>query len=310
MTTYVYTEPSLRNQQVNLLTNSRPGVQARIVELTSTLVNNASGVAGTTVTDALNTLAALITAGDAWDHVVKDLGDLPAPVGGFYDLTSGSWAFAASLDLGANVIRVPLGETVLMKGMGWNKNIAAVLASGGTRALEVDGTAVVETMHLSSDNFETVYVNNAAAQLWLRDCLIENMDDGPSPIALKAGTYLRVSGGRIIGTAGVLPAGVFVDGAFTDIYLEGVVGSFLAALLTRNSGAQGAVTVSGCRVESNCTRAINWAAANVPTQGMSIIGNRWNIATAYTGITAATARVNMKSNLGSAGLLQETAIVP
>ena len=308
MTTYIYTEPSLRNQQVNVLAQSRASVQAHIVELTSTLVNNLSGVAGTTVTDALNTLAALITAGDPWDHVVRSVADLPAPAGGFYDLTSGSWAIANSLSLNtANTIRVPSGATCLIKGMGWNKGITAGVTGAGV--LRVDGTAIVETLFMSSLNLATVVMNNANARLWLQDCTVENLDDGTDCISLTLGQYFSMRGGRV--TADVtLPQGANVLGNFTSILLDGVVGNSLAALLKWSAGVVGSVRVSDCRVESNCTKAINWPVGNVPTQGMAIVGNAWNLAAPYTGIVSTTARVNMKANLGNAGLLTETAIAP
>ncbi len=256
-----------------------------------------------TVLLALDTLS-------PWDHVITKLADFPAPAGGIISLTSGSWAISGVIDLGANMLRVPLGENVLIKGMGWGSALRSLFGSGGTTVLDVRGTALLESLNLYTDSSSTLLLDNADAQCWCRDCYIENQDDGASPVSLSLGTYFHMSGGRIVGGAGVLPDGISVDGNFTDIYLEGVTGSGVASLLRRTAGTQGAVSVVGCRVESDCTRAINWAAANVPTQGMDIVGNRWNIATAYTGIAYNTARVVMRANMNNAGLLTETAITP
>jgi hypothetical protein len=57
------------------------------------------------------------------------------------------------------------------------------------------------------------------------------------------------------------------------------------------------------------TRGINWA-ASIPTGGLSIVGNNFNMATPFTGFTHATLRVNSKANTRDTALMSETPIVP
>jgi len=78
----------------------------------------------------------------AWDTIVQVLGDLPAPVAGVIDLTSGSYAFKNAIALGVNRLRVAAGQSVLLKGMGATK----ILSGAGSSLIEVAGDAIFETL--------------------------------------------------------------------------------------------------------------------------------------------------------------------
>jgi hypothetical protein len=68
-------------------------------------------------------------------------------------------------------------------------------------------------------------------------------------------------------------------------------------------------TIMGNTVATT-TRAINWTAANVPTLGLLIVGNTFNVTTPFNGFDRTSARVNVKANSGPSGLLSETSLVP
>jgi hypothetical protein len=308
MTTYALTSQTSARQQLRVSLANRAVCQSDVLALLASLIDNDSSVPGVTVKDALNNLLTAIPLASPWDYVVRSLADLPAPVGGFIDLTTGSWAFAADLDITPSVLRVQTGQSVLLKG--FNKTISTGVA--GTRVLEVNGTALVESLNLFSANNDVVYLANAASQLQMQNCSVQNGDDGTSCVNLHSGAYFRMFGGELINVPGTGAPGLVITGNFTDILLDGVRVDGCAQGVFLGAGTVGACSVIGCRCESNCTNAIQWASAFIPTQGLLIVGNRWNLAagSCFNGFTAASARVNAKANAYSAGLLTETAIVP
>jgi hypothetical protein len=308
MTTYALTSQTSARQQLRVSLANRAVCQSDVLALLASLIDNDSSVPGVTVRDALNNLLTAIPLATPWDHVVRSLADLPAPVGGFINLTTGSWAFAADIDITPDVLRVEAGQTVLLKG--FNKTISTGVA--GTRVLEVNGVAVCETLHLVSANTDVVRMNVAGAKLELQNCSIENQDDGTSCVNLALGTSFRMYGGYLYNVAGTGAPGVVATGNFGDILLEGVTADGCDELILHGAGTQNACSVIGCRCESNCVYGIQWASASIPTQGLAVVGCRFNLAIAnvFNGFTAASARVNAKANTYSGGLMHETAIVP
>jgi hypothetical protein len=308
MVTYAFTSTSLARQRLRLIGQNRVAAEAEVLELLASLVTNDSSVAGATVKEALNNLLAGIAAATPWDHVVKSLSDLPSPAGGFIDLTTGSWAIAADLDITPSVLRVPSTETVLVKG--FNKTIRIGIA--GSRVLEVDGTALIESLSFDSENGDVIYLNSATSELQLQNCTVFNGDDGTSCINLHSGAYFRMFGGELINVPTAGAPGLVITGNFTDVLLDGVRISGCAQGVLLGAGTVGACSILGCRCESNCVNAIQWASGSIPTQGLVVVGNRFNLAAAscFNGFTPASARVNCKANLYNAGLLTETAIVP
>lgn len=134
------------------------------------------------------------TGGTAWDHVVSSLADLPAPVAGVIELTDGSWAFKAPIDLGANVLSVPSGVSVLMKGMGgFNEK---VLSGDASRVLLIEGNAHIETLTIEA-------VNGAAVELATNASLASllcEFDGDAQGVTMSAGLW-RDSMSRVVGDA-------------------------------------------------------------------------------------------------------------
>lgn len=84
----------------------------------------------------------------AFDHVVESVADLPAAVAGVRTLTSGSWAFVEAVDIGTDILRVPSGTTVLLKGMGGFSQ--KMLSGSGGAVLDIQGSAYIETLSVNA----------------------------------------------------------------------------------------------------------------------------------------------------------------
>lgn len=233
-----------------------------------------------------------------WDHVVRSLSDLPTPAAGLINLTAGSWAFPAALDIGANIIVVPGGVECHLKG--W---AGRFLTGSSTNLIAVNGVAFLETMALSNDAPLLLSGVGALCTCLACDiyavsaCVLSTIDFG----------YLQVIGGfwqRFAGT----PAGLYIAGDLDHVQISGVIGRGLTNFILHDSGAVQQCTVRGC--VDDATNGINWAAANIPSEGLLVVGNEFSGATPFNGFVVGDARVNCKANLGSGGLLSETAIVP
>jgi hypothetical protein len=400
MTTYAYTADPLARQHVKLATANRATVPANVLALVASLIDNDSSVAGTTVKDALNNLVAL----SAWDHVVQSVADLPTPVAGNRTLTTGSWAFAAPVNIGDTTLYVPAGTTVYLRGMGHDKLLTNT--GGGVDAILVEGTASIDglsvystagrTLELASstgavqasgcrweaggafptaivdghlqdtgstylnsgtgvcmatfsggegvdlsgcsvtaDNnaaavqfvtanrFEAIntrfasnapsgdpvfLVNNANAVLRLVDSVIAFDAASVHGLRVTSADSVTITGGRFEGSSNgyglVFFGGGTVSGA---IMLDGVNFANITRGISYASGTIRAASVVGCRFKG--TTGMTWAAASVPTLGLAIVGNIFDVTTPFSGFTAASAGVNAKANMDTAGLMTETAIV-
>lgn len=332
----------------------------------------------------------------AWDHIVEELADLPAPVAGVITLTDGSWAFKGSVDVGPNVVRVPSGTTVLLKGMGGFGE--KVLSGDDTRVLLLEGSAYIETLDIDAPAGAAVELTTNAS-LTTRSCHFTGDSQG---VTMSAGlwrdTLSRITGGAeamvftggalnlsqtrfLAGTEAALAAsgpdvtevfmqgctlnassvntvrwdcpsgffhavdtefvcgdptspcflslvalglqfagglfdgaggqGLLIDGNITRmLQLLGVQGFDLASFLEYSSGTVRQATVQGCATFSDVAVGVTWAAANIPTNGLSLVGNTFDTATPLSGFAATDARVNSKANVAAGALMAETAIVP
>ncbi len=84
-----------------------------------------------------------------------------------------------------------------------------------------------------------------------------------------------------------------------------------ADFVRRTGGTVNRATVMGNTLTGTGTAsAINWPAANMPTLGLAVVGNNFNVTTPFSGFTQASTRVNSKANVSASGLMSETAIVP
>lgn len=335
----------------------------------------------------------------AWDHIVTGLADLPTPVAGVITLTDGSWAFKASVDIGANVVHVPAGTTVLLKGMGGFGE--KVLSGSDTRVLLIEGSAYIETLTVEADNGgggAAVELANVAflqsqscrflgdtqgvtmsAGLW-RDSL-SRVTGGTEAMVMTGGTLnfsqtrllagteaalsasgpdvlevflqgcnlnasststvrwdcpsgffyamdtelicgdatsacflnlvalgLQFVGGVFDGAGGI---GLLIDGNITRmLQLSGVQGFDLASFVEHSSGTVRQATMQGCATFSDVAVGVTWAAADIPTNGLALVGCNFDTATPLSGFTEADARVNLKACTLGGALMPETPIVP
>jgi hypothetical protein len=81
------------------------------------------------------------------------------------------------------------------------------------------------------------------------------------------------------------------------------------SFVKRTAGTVNRATIMGNTVAVTAV-GLSWASASIPTLGLLIVGNTLNVTTPFSGFTRGDARVNSKANLGSSGLLSETALVP
>ena len=232
-----------------------------------------------------------------FDHVVRTVSDLPDPVGGFIDLTTGSWAFAAPITL-PGVLRVAAGQTVYIHGMGWNN----VVSNTGA-VLRCDGTAVVEAMAMESTTARCILVNNANAELWLSNC---SLDANTECVNVTLGS-------RFHATAGLWVAGgdgLVIDGDVDELTLLGVTAD-VTDFVDYNAGTVRSCILSSCQATPSAFGVV-WPAANIPSAGLLIDGCHFsqNTAALFNGFSAASARVNVKAVTHQVGLQTETAIVP
>jgi hypothetical protein len=110
------------------------------------------------------------------------------------------------------------------------------------------------------------------------------------------------------GRANSFTTGLRIQANCESIVVHGITAINGADFLLRSSGTVNRANVVGCTV-ANMTRGINWS-ATLPTGGLSIVGNNFNMATPFTGFTHTTARVNSKANTRDTALMSETPIVP
>ena len=241
-------------------------------------------------------------ARESWDNVVDTMADLPTPVGGppgLINLTAGSWFFRSTLAIGNNIIVVPAATTCHLKGI-WGKTLSGI----ATNVIAVNGAAILETMQVSGD--ATLLLSGVDG---ICHCI------GCDLYGVSANVFTTVSwgdfswiGGRW-GTAAGTPDGLRIGCLVRRILLDGVQTDVnLAAMVRWVVGIVDSALISNCNTPANF--GIVWPAANIPVQGMAIMGNNFNSAVPFSGFTAASARVNAKGNMGGAGPITETPIVP
>lgn len=307
MTVYLTANDNRSGQKVRLLTNT----QSDSVEVSF---------------DPL-----VIPTGAAFDYIVETVADLPAPVAGYHQLTTGSWAIKNALNLGTNALRVQNGETVYLQGMGWDK----LITTSHNNGILVAGNLLCKGLALTTTGTTAVSVGASVGGTWQQfdDCNFaagstgftigggstENvrlnntrMTATSEGLYISANTVVKVYvhgcyaaanyGCRIPGNCGYLSISQSLfTGTSRGIYYTagGGGGNMAAASFTNNqfSGASGG--------------AIDWPSADLPGQGLLVVGNALNGVSAYAGHTPASARANYKANCrAGTTLLTETAIVP
>lgn len=105
------------------------------------------------------------------------------------------------------------------------------------------------------------------------------------------------------GRCGSYTTGLSINANCESIVLQGVTATSGADFVKWNSGTVNRAQVSGNTV-SVTTNGIDWAAASIPTIGLSVIGNMFNVSNAtspFVNFTHLTARVNAKANFRVGG---------
>lgn len=258
-----------------------------------------------------------------FDVVVRTLADLGTPVAGYYQLATGSYAFAASLNLGTNGLQVPVGETAYIKGIGWEHTQTSSAANG----LLVDGTALIESMRVTTTGANGVQVTGAYVQF--KACEFIGATNGMVISGAGAGTVIVDNGLFTGGTDGIVidansGTRLWIDGSWvigtTDaILVDGNVGYISVSQgrlqsatngIRRNAGTVTNVRVDNC--EFNAPVGINWASANVPQAGLLVTNNIFLTTPPWSGHNPASAKVmyRVNSNVDTGSLETETTIVP
>jgi len=106
--------------------------------------------------------------------------------------------------------------------------------------------------------------------------------------------------------------GLVVDGGITALVLDGTTAENMTTFLRWSSGAVSTAQVVACETAGNVTNGIDWAAANIPSRGLLVVGTSFGsaAANAFVNFTESDARVNVKACSAAGALLTETAIVP
>jgi hypothetical protein len=149
--------------------------------------------------------------------------------------------------------------------------------------------------------------------LFMTDCLVVPTGNGAPCVSIGPASSLNIRGGELRSAAGTPGDGVSVNGNIAGgLQVIGVTGDSLDDFVAWSSGTVNRAMVANCDTASTVSTGVDWAAANIPTNGLIEWGNQFNTTSgnAYQNHTAATARVNRKGNTHNAGLSQETAIVP
>lgn len=232
-----------------------------LVELLASIIGNTSMVPGNTVEDALNNLLGA-TGTSAWDVIVEDLSDLPAPVAGFIDLPDGSYAFKNPINVGADVLRVPAGGSVLLKGMGGFSE--KVITGAGAQVLRVEGSARLETLNLAATAGDALSIDGAVEAMLCQYSAV----GADRAVFLETGLY-RDSLSRI--TGGDLGGLVIADGE-ANLSQCRMLGGLLHALEVQGATTSN-VELSACFLQSSDadTMLINATVCDLMVQDTEIV---------------------------------------
>lgn len=238
----------------------------------------------------------------SWDHIVTAKADLPAAVGGWIDLTSGSWFFSASVALGTDKLRVPVGNAVRLFGNTWRQQVTGT----GAVVLQVEGTAQLDGMYLSCSGGEALVVAHAGAFVHACECYFVSTAAPAVEVInvidyVQSGCHLESTANHALQIAGGTAGQVVTDRC---VLLGATTG------VQHSSGTGTSFRL--CNSFVIAPTAINWLAGSIYASGLLVVNNELNSAVRYNGHTPASARVNYKANTSLAipGLVTETAIVP
>ena len=322
----------------------RVGVIVPVVgDYSASEVDNDSSVQGAQVSDALDSL-------NAFDFVINAKSDLPPPSGGVIELTSGSWAINANVDMGTDYIEIPSGVEVLIMGMGNNHELSTNRAnlpvieflsgsvaqivnldlgnrnnSGYGLLVDSDDITIINLGLLGQSNAASNGVRQTGGNITAVACFSFNFGQGWNMLGGEAYlSFHRMSGhdnGLIIqdpvenlSWIGGYIKNISVDGISLrddaeNILLNAIQCEDATDFVDYSAGDIQRMSIVGCL--STTSTAIEWAAASLPVQGLTLGHNTWNgVGSTYQGFTELSARANTKGSITSSGLLAETPIVP
>lgn len=141
-------------------------------------------------------LDGLSPGGSAYDFIISQASDLPAPVGGVITLTAGSYAFKNAINLGTDRINVPVGINVKIDGMGSGKILSSSVTNNPVLNFE-GGGASDDTSQVNG-----LFVDNTAGAGTTSDAIIS----AASKLELNQ-CITRANNGAGVGhSAGILDA--------------------------------------------------------------------------------------------------------
>ncbi len=175
-----------------------------------------------------------------------------------------------------------------------------------------DGVAYLTNCRLYAEDAPTVDINNSDLDIWLCECEIRNGTDDDG-INVESASSISVRGGEIrnMGTVTNADGIQFEDGSVQGAVITGVFfHNWEEGIIKTGANNANRVTISNCDF-FDCNVAIQWPSADIPPDGLLIVGNQFNNSGTVTGgFNENTADVNMKANSANGGLVAETSIVP
>lgn len=222
----------------------------------------------------------------------------------------------------ASASRVTGGTVGYSITAGASRLVTCELIGGTSNALSASGASVdrvdFENTLIRADAAAAVLWNADDSDLYFMDvelrCTLANgtcfENTGAGTLQFIGGKWSTdiASRGNGLNINGNIQGGLQVIGVHgEDISTSDASGE---AFIRYQSGTVRRATVAQCNTSTTVSTAINWPAASIPTNGLSIVGNTWDDPTPYVGFTHASARVNAKANLLQSGLMSETPIVP
>jgi hypothetical protein len=180
----------------------------------------------------------------------------------------------------------------------------AVLANDTSEGIRVTGGRLFATQVRISNVVTGISCRGGEVFLVNYDC--ENLTNGVSIDANHSG--IQWIGGRI----NDYTIGLQITNGCQSIVLQGVTAVGTGAtdsFVKRTAGTVNRATVMGNTVAVTAN-GITWALASIPTLGLTIMGNTFNVTTPFSGFSRSDPRVNSKGNIGPSGLMSETNLVP
>lgn len=227
---------------------------------------------------------------------------------------NGSWRDVQSfVQGGLNGLAHSGGDAV------WNQS--EFLPGTGNAVLATGAVAyVLGFIHcvITSSNAAALLFNAAIADLRLTYSRVNTTQANGACVRIEAASTVQCVGGKWFTSAAARGDGLQIAGNIAGgLLVEGIHGEEIGtagvateAFITYISGVVRRAQIIGCDTATTVSTCVNWAAASMPTLGLTLQGNSWDDPTPYNGFTQATPRVNSKGNLFQTGLLSETPIVP